>query len=279
MAYSLLYGLGVVPGRRLALGFPGAFRFLGEDFKPPALNLPGRIPVEFPLNDVPRPIGLCGVHHMPAYRTRGQIGQLQAGRVDLLVSKDDLEAQPLTLIVPAVENSAEGKLELIVFPSAPSFDHHMSDVFMLILLSKGGIGSLHAELKRQFVWIVRMNVRSGVALLVDHGGDDGEIGFVNQPIQSIHEGVAFFTIFQEREGRLLLTDIVLVQNNDVVAEMSELEFLYSGHDVVRIVILAKDTEIEDEDGIIPVNGLKTVVTTLIDKDYIVAVCHWIMRFS
>ena len=45
MAYSLLYGLGVVPGRRLALGVPGAFRFLGEDFKTPAVNLPGAISV------------------------------------------------------------------------------------------------------------------------------------------------------------------------------------------------------------------------------------------
>ena len=45
MTYSLPSGLGVVPGRRLALGVPGAFRFLGEDFKTPAVNLPGTIPV------------------------------------------------------------------------------------------------------------------------------------------------------------------------------------------------------------------------------------------
>lgn len=45
MAYSLFSGLGVVPGRRLALGVPRAFRFLGEDFKAPAINLPGLIPV------------------------------------------------------------------------------------------------------------------------------------------------------------------------------------------------------------------------------------------
>ncbi|MCY4612277.1 MAG: hypothetical protein OXB94_01460 [Nitrospira sp.] len=215
---------------------------------------------------------------MPAYWTRGQIRQLQASRVDLLVSENDLEAQPLTLIVPSVANSAEGKLKLIVFPPTSPFDHHMSDAFMLILLLKEGIGSLHAKLKRQFVWIVRMNIRSSVSLLVDHGGDYGEIGFVNEPIQFIHEGVAFFPIVQEHEGRLLLTDIALVQNNDVVAEMSELEFLHSGHDVIRIVILAKDTEIEGKDGIFPVNGLKTVISTLIDKDYIVAIRHLITRF-
>ncbi|MCY3954879.1 MAG: hypothetical protein OXF47_02645 [Nitrospira sp.] len=210
---------------------------------------------------------------MTAYRTRGQIGQLQADRVDLLVSENDLEAQHFTLIVRAVANSTEGKFKLIVFPPTSPFDHHMSDVLMLILLSKEGIGSLHAELECQFVWIYRMNVSFGVPLLVDHGGDDSEIGFVNQPIQSLHEGIAFFPVVQEHEGRLLLTDFVLVQNNDVVAEMSELEFLYFGHDIVRIVILPKDAEIKDEDGIFPVNGFKTVVTTFIDKDNVVAVSH------
>ena len=114
-------GLGVVPGRRLALGCPGAFRFLGEDFEAPAVSLSClRVPVEFLLNDVPGPVGLCRVHHMPAYGPRGQVGQLESGRVDLLVGEDDFEAQHRPLIVCVIDGCGERQVQARRLLACPS---------------------------------------------------------------------------------------------------------------------------------------------------------------
>ena len=85
-----IIGLGVVPGRRLAPGSPGAFCFSGEYLQSPSHHHVKRAAPQFRFDDLPGAVWLSRVEHMPSDGASGQVGQLQPGRVGLLVGEDDL---------------------------------------------------------------------------------------------------------------------------------------------------------------------------------------------
>jgi hypothetical protein len=58
-----IIGLGAVPGRRLAPGGPGAFRFSGEDPHPRAGRCPVRAPAQLAFDDSPRPVRLTRIEN------------------------------------------------------------------------------------------------------------------------------------------------------------------------------------------------------------------------
>lgn len=71
----------------------------------------------------------------------------------------------------------------------------------------------------------------------------------------------------------MLSDLVLVQHDDIVSKMGELERLnLRGYDG-GVVLLPKDAEIEDEDRIVAVNGRQTVVAAFVYIYDVVAVGH------
>ena len=83
-------------------------------------------------------------------------------------------------MILAIANSAESKFQFIIFSFASPFDHNGCDLRVLLLIPEKGKGSLHAELKPQLIRIFGRSVRVRKPLLVDHGGNDGEVGLVNQ---------------------------------------------------------------------------------------------------
>jgi hypothetical protein len=104
-------------------------------------------------------------------------------------------------------------------------------------------------------------------------GDDREVGFLYQRVQSLHEAIPLFAALEKDEGRLLLSNIVLVQHDDVMAEMSELESLHPRNHGTCVVVLPEDAEVEHEDRIILVDRGQAMIPALIDVDDIVTPIH------
>jgi hypothetical protein len=91
--------------------------------------------------------------------------------------------------------------------------------------------------------------------LVDYGGDDGEVSKLYQSVEAIHKYCTLLLILQEDEGRLLLPDFAFMQDDNVMTEVLELECLHLWYDGIHVVLLPKDTEVEHEDRIVPIDLL------------------------
>ena len=92
-------------------------------------------------------------------------------------------------------------------------------------------------------------------------------------IQIIHKNSAFILVLQKYKGELLFADIVFVKDDDVMAEMVKFKRLDLRHDGVDIMFFLKDAEVQNEDRVVGVHGIKTVVSALINIDYVVTVIH------
>src|SRR5690606_8811217 len=203
-------GLGDVPGRRLALGSPGAFRFLGEDFQPPTIDSPLRTAAQLGLDDVPGPIRLIRIQHMAPDGARCKVGELQASRVGLFVREHDFEAGHSAPLICPVADTAESKFKIIVLSLAASLDDNVRRPSMLADVAQECVCPLHAEGQGHLVGIGWMRILPGQSLLVDGGSDDGEISLFDELIQAVHESGALLLVLQEDKGRLLFAYLVFV---------------------------------------------------------------------
>src|SRR5690606_36298367 len=98
-------------------------------------------------------IRLLRIKNVPADRPRRQVGQLQAGRVDLLSGEDDLKREGLTGVVHAVTNPPKLEFQFVIFFSAARFENDMGDAAWRFLLAKVLFNAFQSKTHREIVRI------------------------------------------------------------------------------------------------------------------------------
>lgn len=101
---------------------------------------------------------------------------------------------------------------------------------------------------------------------LDDRGDDRELRLGYESSQVTHKVLTPRRVDQKLEGPLGLPDPPLVQDDHVVTEVFEFELLQRRNAVTQVQMLSKDAERQDEDGILPVDRIKAMVTAFIDVD-------------
>ncbi|MET3710677.1 hypothetical protein ABIC65_001357 [Sphingomonas trueperi] len=81
------------------------------------------------------------------------------------------------------------------------------------------------------------------------------------------------SFLKESERRLLLADFALVQNRGVMTEVFELQPPKGWLNIFRICALFEYTKNQSKNGKLRINRLKTVISTFVRKDDVVAKCR------
>lgn len=89
----------------------------------------------------------------------------------------------------------------------------------------------------------------------------------------------FYWFCKKSERPPLFTGVILVQDDRIVFEILELEFLHPRYDLSSVVTFSENIEIENEDRIIPVYRNQSVITALINVDDVIAVIHRVIGHS
>lgn len=207
------------------------------------------------VDDLVGPIGLSGVESIPGDWACCEVSKLQSGRVDPLDSENNLKAVHRPPMIGTVTDAAEGKFQGIVLPFPTLLDNNVCLPGVLALVPKKGISALHTEAQGDVIGVFRVGVLVGEPVLVDHSGDNREVGTLDDLVQAFHEGYALCLRLEKNERGLLFSDVVLVQDNKVVAKMLELESLYLWHNRRIIILFLEDAEIENKDRKILINNL------------------------
>jgi hypothetical protein len=127
---------------------------------------------------------------MAVDRPRSQISKLQPGRIDFLVSENQVEVGHGTEVIRAIANSSEGELEIVVLSLPSTFNDDVRSALVLPAVLQECIGALHAEGERHIIWIGRMRVFLGQSLFVDNRGNYREIDLFDKPTQPFHKNSA-----------------------------------------------------------------------------------------
>jgi len=131
--------------RRWAPGNLGAFRFSGEDFEAVSPDLPRPAATELRLYQLVRAIELIRIDDVAADRVRHEVGDLQSGRIVLLVHEADIEVWHLAYLIAAVRDASKFELQLHVLRSATTFHHYMVELVLLASLADPTLQSLHTK--------------------------------------------------------------------------------------------------------------------------------------
>ena len=171
---------------------------------------------------------------MAPYWARSQIGKLQPRRVGFLVGKNNLEPGHFADVVRAIANAPKREFQFVILAFPPALNNDMRRAGILSVGSQKSVRTFHAERQGNFIRVSGVRVPSCQVLLLNRRGDNRKSGFLNQPVQPVHEVVTFLLVLQEHERGFLLSDFMLMQHHNIVTEMREFERLNTWHDIVRV---------------------------------------------
>ncbi len=100
-------------------------------------------------------------------------------------------------------------------------------------------------------------------LFLNDATDQDEIAGLNDVGEFDQEIVLVLPVLKELEIPFLLSNFMFMQDNQIMAEVVELELLESWHNPFAVIPLVEDTEGKDKYRIIDVDGLHTVIATFI----------------
>ena len=119
-------------------------------------------------------------------------------------------------------------------------------------------------MERDPVGVLGVGISPSQAVLFDDGRKDRHGRRFDQAVEIAVEPVAQCPVGQQDSERsLALADVMYVEDNRVVPPHGELETLNGGTDAGNIIGLAHGAEHEGEDGVLRVDGDKSVIATFI----------------
>ena len=119
-------------------------------------------------NDIVGPVRLVRAQHLDSDWTGDQISELKSGRVRGLGNHRQLERQPAVQCVPAVADSAERQLQVVVLPPSAPLDNDLGGPLALPAAPQFLRQPLEAELQRKLVWICGKGVTPRERQLLNH---------------------------------------------------------------------------------------------------------------
>ena|GEM_PF-2865770 len=119
-------------------------------------------------------------------------------------------------------HAPEFQFELPVFLPPSSLEQNMRKATQLTVNNQPVTELLHAELHRNLVGVPRINISRLMPSLVYDGTISMKPRLTHDRVNVGHEGVANgYVLPQECKGRLLLTNLALMQNGRVVSKIFE----------------------------------------------------------
>ena len=248
-------GLGML-GRRLASVNTGAFRFFrGTLFQPPRFYLARWIPSKLSFENIIGPIWLFRIQYLSADGPSNKIRYLETCRVAFFTEMYNFKLVIVSGCIPA---AYPAKLKLKCLLSS-----FFSSAFKQNMRSAGSASSA-TQLKGKSVPIrnpgiygkgfegskyclLRFSFR--IALAISRKG-----AVFNQSVQIVYERRPALLVLQKIENPFCLSDIMLVQNYLVMAEMFELEPNDIRRSRFSIGCLVNQTKRQHEHGVRRING-------------------------